>query len=72
MALLDHLQLRLADLHGQDEQSREANKRALEVITFVKALVKGDTATVYYRHVGSNRPYTLGMVKEDGKWRIKR
>jgi uncharacterized Ntn-hydrolase superfamily protein len=54
------------------EQSREANRKALEVVAYVKALIKDDEATVYYRHVGSNRPYTLGMVREDGKWRIKR
>jgi uncharacterized Ntn-hydrolase superfamily protein len=58
---------------ASNRHAHERLKRELEVITYVKALVDGDNAEVYYRHVGSNRPNpgTVKMVKENGKWRIK-
>lgn len=54
------------------KRSYEANKRALEVITYVKALIEEDKARLYYRHVGSNRPNSMTLVKEKEKWRIER
>lgn len=56
-----------------NRRAHERLKRELEVIAYVKAIVDGETAEVYHRHVGSNRPNpgTVKMVKEDGKWRIK-
>ncbi len=76
------------ELYGKDYHERvskdvfvASNKRAherlksqLEVVVYAETLVEDDTARVYYRHVGSNRPNSsaVEMVKEDGKWRIKR
>lgn len=52
------------------KQAHQNIKRNLEVMEYVKAFVDGNRAMVYFRHIGSNRPNTMEMVKEDDKWRI--
>ena len=59
---------------ASNKRAHERLKRQLELVVYAKAFIEGDAARVYYRHVGSNRPNpsAMEMVKEDGKWRIKR